>query len=84
MDTEMEIILPDNEQAGALIDNAWQDFCAEAKAQGYDISQLSASGWAKDCFAAGYCAGHNDILNIIFEQVKSEREIHRIINQRNK
>lgn len=84
MGTDMEIILPDNAQAGQLIDNAWRDFCNDAKAQGYDICQLSASGWAKDCFAAGYCAGHNDILNIILEQVKSEREIHQIINRRNK
>ena len=84
MDTDMTLILPDSEQAGQLIKNAWQDFCADAKAQGYDISQLSASGWAKDCFAAGYCAGHNDILNIILEQARSEQEIHRIINQGNK
>jgi len=80
----MEIILPDNEQAGALIENAWQDFCNDARSQGYDIGEQTAGGWAKDCFAAGYVYGHNDIMNIIYDQVKSDKEIHQIINPQNK
>ena len=69
---EYKIFLPNDEQAGQLIDVAWKDFYAKAEAAGYGIVHDGVRKIMKDFFVSGYTYGYNDVLNIIRDQMAAE------------
>ena len=77
---EKKIFLPNPEQAGAMIEYAWNNFCAFAREHGLMIDDKFADGLLKDCFAAGYSYGSNDMLGIVRDQLNAEQEANNIIN----
>lgn len=64
------IYLPNSEQAGQLMENAWQDFAAQMKQKGMGFEGTKVAGLLKDIFMSGYCYGHNDSLTIIRDQME--------------
>lgn len=64
------IYLPNSEQAGQLMENAWQDFAAQMKKNGMGFEETKVTDLLKDIFMSGYCYGHNDCLTIIREQME--------------
>lgn len=79
---EKVIYLPNAEQAGRLIEDAWQDFCRQAGENGMDIADVNEAvgGLVKDCFAAGYSYGNNDMLNIIRDQMNVDGMVSELMN----
>lgn len=77
---EKTIYLPNADEVGKMIEDAWQDFRKKAGEAGYDIVEEMADGWVKDAFAAGYSYGHNDTLVIIRDQLNVENEIKNILD----
>ena len=69
---EYKIFLPNDEQAGQLIDLAWKDFYEKAEAAGYGIVHDGVRKIMKDFFVSGYTYGYNDVLNIIRDQMAAE------------
>ena len=80
---EKEIYIPNSEEISQLIEQAWQKFCEQARKAGIDINDETVDGFLKDCFVAGYCAGHNDIFGIIRDQINIDDELNNIIKQHN-
>lgn len=75
------IYLPTADDSAQLIQNAWDSFCENARKAGYDLNDDTAGGWLKDGFAAGYCAGWNDIFGIIKDQMGVEKEVTNILKK---
>ena len=67
---DKKIFLPSDEQSAQLMENAWEEFCVQAKEAGYDIGSSMVMKFIKDFFMAGYCYGHNDCLTIIRGQLE--------------
>ena len=65
------IFLPNAEQAGELIELAWQEFRKDAEANGFPFSNDENAEAAKELFICGYCYGHNDCLGIIKGQLEA-------------
>ena len=80
---EKEIYIPNSEEISQLIEQAWQGFCEQAQQAGIDINDNTVDGFLKDCFVAGYCAGHNDIFGIIRDQINIDDELNNIIKKHN-
>lgn len=69
---EYKIFLPNDEQAGQLIDVAWKDFYEKASAAGLGIDDSGVRCIVRDFFVSGYTYGYNDVLNIIRDQMAAE------------
>ena len=69
---EYKIFLPNDEQAGQLIDVAWKDFYEKASAAGLGIVNNGVRNIVRDFFVSGYTYGYNDVLNIIRDQMAAE------------
>lgn len=69
---EYKIFLPNDEQAGQLIDVAWKDFYEKASAAGLGIDDSGVRCIVRDYFVSGYTYGYNDVLNIIRDQMAAE------------
>ena len=69
---EYKIFLPNDEQAGQLIDVAWKDFYEKAAAAGLGIIDNGVRNIVRDFFVSGYTYGYNDVLNIIRDQMAAE------------
>jgi len=69
---EYKIFLPNDEQAGQLIDVAWKDFYEKAEAAGLGIIDNGVRNIVRDFFVSGYTYGYNDVLNIIRDQMAAE------------
>lgn len=67
---EHKIFMPSDEETRQLMENAWQDFCKEAGTAGMNVEAISLM---HDIFLWGYCAGHNDTLTIIRDQMAVDR-----------
>ena len=74
---EEKIFMPSDDDARRMIENAWQEFCQQAGAIGMPEQAVSLM---KDIFVWGYCAGHNDILGIIRDQMAVGELVKKIEN----
>lgn len=68
---DKKIYLPNDEQIGKLIEDAWQTFRKEAEANGINFGNEESAAFIKDMFVGGYCAGYNDSLLIVRGQLQA-------------
>lgn len=79
--TTKEICLPNEEQAKALIMQAWEDFKEDARKADMHIEDDMMDGFIISCFVAGYCYGHNDTLDIIRDQMNVDNVLYNIFKK---
>ena len=60
------IFLPSDDETRQLMEHAWQEFQQQAGTAGMTADTLSLM---HDIFIWGYCAGHNDTLLLIRDQM---------------
>lgn len=80
MDMDKRIFLPSDEQATKMIIDAWDVFKKQFAENGLELSNERLEGFAQDMFVAGYCAGHNDCLDIIRGQLEAMNMVNDIFN----
>jgi hypothetical protein len=80
---EQTIFLPSGEDMSKLIQNALNAFCEQAKKAGYNLNDEMEGGLLQDGFVAGYCAGWNDMLGIIRDQMNVEKDVKNILTHEN-
>jgi hypothetical protein len=76
---EQTIFLPTGEDMSKLIRNALNAFCEQAKKAGYNLNDEMEGGWLHDGFVAGYCAGWNDMLGIIRDQLNVDKDVKNML-----
>lgn len=69
---ERKIFLPNDEQAGQLIESSWRDFYERLLSAGFGIDKDNARRLAHDLFVAGYTFGWNNGIGIIRGQIEAE------------
>ncbi len=76
--TAEDIILPDNQAASDQIREALDDFMEKA---GFNIPGITKEirGIIETVFLAGYCAGHNDLLDTVRGQQQVVDSLHEIL-----
>ena len=77
---EQAIFLPSGDDMGKLIRNALNAFCEQAKKAGYNLNDEMEDGFLQDGFVAGYCAGWNDMLGIIRDQLNVDKDVKNMLN----
>jgi hypothetical protein len=77
---EQTIFLPTGEDMSELIRNALNAFCEQAKKAGYNLNDEMEGGLLQDGFVAGYCAGWNDMLGIIRDQLNVDKDVKNMLN----
>jgi hypothetical protein len=81
---EQTIFLPTGEDMSKLIRNALNAFCEQAKKAGYNLNDEMEGGLLQDGFVAGYCAGWNDMLGIIRDQLNVDKDVKNMLNNGDK
>lgn len=77
-----DIIMPDAQASGESIREAWHNFLRQAKEEGGWTIKAESIELAEAIFVSGYCAGHNDCLDIIRGQQQTVDLLNGIFNNK--